>query len=182
MIVFKHRYRKWCEKNNFESMLPEDSKKRKALALDKSRLSRQSSVTDHFGPEDTDAKPIPYSDSAFKTAAVEWLIETNQVRLVRHIHFSILSHMAIAATPDIRPSRLQNHARHRVPSQEGRQLAIAQAVKGAHPQDVQAATVVVASSPHGTFHISGLLSRLALIHCRCNISGPHCQRGSQSHM
>ena len=98
-----------------------------------------------------------YSDSAFKTAAIEWLIETNQVCLVHHIHFSILSHMVIAATADLQPSHLQNRARHCVPSQEGRQLAIAQAVKGIHPQNVQAATVVVASSPHGTFHISGLL-------------------------
>ena len=91
-------------------MLPEDSKKRKALALDKNRLSQQSSVTDHFGPEDTNAKPITYSDSAFKTAAIEWLIETNQVHLVHHIHFSILSHMAIAATADLQLSHLQNHA------------------------------------------------------------------------
>ena len=52
-----------------------------------------------------------YSDSAFKTAAIEWLIETNQVC----------------------------------------QLAIAQAVKGIHPQNVQAATVVIASSPQVRF-------------------------------
>ena len=58
-------------------MLPEDTKQRKSLALDK---VQQSSVTDHFGPEDT--QPIAYSDSAFKAAAIEWLIETNQVCLL----------------------------------------------------------------------------------------------------
>ena len=56
-------------------MLPEDAKQRKSLALDK---ARQSSVTNHFGPED--ARPIPYSDNAFRAAALEWLIEMNQVR------------------------------------------------------------------------------------------------------
>ena len=55
-------------------MLPEDAKQRKSLAIDK---VQQSSVIDHFGPEDT--RPIPYSDDAFKAAAIEWLIETNQV-------------------------------------------------------------------------------------------------------
>lgn len=63
-------------------MLPEDAKKRKVPVPDK---SWQSSVTDHFGLEDTDTKPIPYNDDAFKTAAIEcqWLIKTNQVRLGR---------------------------------------------------------------------------------------------------
>ena len=56
-------------------MLPEDAKQCKLLALDK---AQQSSVTDHFGPKD--ARPIPYSDNTFRAAAIEWLIEMNQVR------------------------------------------------------------------------------------------------------
>jgi hypothetical protein len=59
-------------------MLPQDSKQRNEDTLDK---GRQPSVTEHFSPEDMDARPIPYSDEALKTAAIEWLIETNQVRL-----------------------------------------------------------------------------------------------------
>ena len=56
----------------FDSMLPEDTKKHKCL-------EKQPSVTEHFGPEDRDARPILYSERALETAALEWLIETNQV-------------------------------------------------------------------------------------------------------
>jgi hypothetical protein len=58
-------------------MLPQDTKQRKSAA----EKSQQSAVTDHFSREDKDARPVPYSDSALETAALEWLIETNQVRL-----------------------------------------------------------------------------------------------------
>ena len=53
-------------------MPPEDTKRHKCL-------EKQPSVTEHFGPEDRDARPIPYSERALETAALEWLIETNQV-------------------------------------------------------------------------------------------------------
>ena len=53
-------------------MLPKDTKKRKCL-------EQQPSVTEHFGPEDQDVRPIPYSERALETATLEWLIETNQV-------------------------------------------------------------------------------------------------------
>jgi hypothetical protein len=66
-------------------MLPEDTKQRKTVVATKS----QSSVTDHFSTEDQDAKPIPYSHHTFKTAAIEWLVETNQVR---RFHTSIPHH------------------------------------------------------------------------------------------
>ncbi len=69
------RYRRWCDSNNFDLMLPEDAKKRKRIV----EKNRQSSVTEHFGPEDPPARPTPYSDKALQTAAIEWLIETNQV-------------------------------------------------------------------------------------------------------
>ena len=65
-------YRKWCHLNNFDSMLPEDTKKCKCI-------EKQPSVTEHFGPEDRDARRIPYRNKALETAALEWLIETNQV-------------------------------------------------------------------------------------------------------
>ena len=59
-------------------MLPEDAKSRKRIENNK---TRQSSVTEHFGPEDPTSKPIPFTNKAFQAAAFEWLIETNQVRL-----------------------------------------------------------------------------------------------------
>ena len=52
-------------------MLPEDTKMCKS--------AKQPSIVEHFGLEDRDVRPIPYSNKAFKTAALEWLIETNQV-------------------------------------------------------------------------------------------------------
>jgi hypothetical protein len=60
-------------------MLPEDTKKRKSV-------EKQPSVTEHFGPKDPGAKPIPYSDKALETASLEWLIQTNQV-----FHLSVSS-------------------------------------------------------------------------------------------
>jgi len=65
-------------------MLPLDAKQRKKVLTDKGQLERQSSVTEHFAPEDPASKPIPYSDKALETASLEWLIETNQVSLIRY--------------------------------------------------------------------------------------------------
>ena len=53
-------------------MLPEDTKKHK-------QVNKQPSVTEHFGPKDHNAKPIPYSDKALEIASLEWVIQTNQV-------------------------------------------------------------------------------------------------------
>ncbi|KAH9030262.1 hypothetical protein EDB83DRAFT_2229764, partial [Lactarius deliciosus] len=65
-------YRKWCNANNFDSMLPQDSKQRKCV-------DKEPSITEHFGPEDPSARPIPFSNKALETAALEWLIEKNQL-------------------------------------------------------------------------------------------------------
>jgi hypothetical protein len=72
-------YRRWCKSNGFLSMLPEDAKARRKEALEK--LIEQTQVNDHFHPMMPDDKPTPYSDEAFKEAAIQWLIETDQVRL-----------------------------------------------------------------------------------------------------
>ncbi|KAF8263332.1 hypothetical protein EI94DRAFT_1597978, partial [Lactarius quietus] len=74
-------YRKWCELNNFNSMLPDDTKKHKLI-------DKQPSVTKHFGPEDRDARPIPYSDKALETATLEWIVQTNQlIQALKHPAF-----------------------------------------------------------------------------------------------
>jgi len=60
-------------------MLPEDTKERRAAALE--RL-RQTKVEDHFRTVqlgDKPPPPTPYTDELFKEAAIEWLIETHQV-------------------------------------------------------------------------------------------------------
>ncbi|KAH8981786.1 hypothetical protein EDB86DRAFT_2812693, partial [Lactarius hatsudake] len=70
------RYRKWCEANRFDSMLPEDTKQRREAALDTSLQTQQTTLTAHFNPREPDL--TPYSDSAFEAAAIAWLIQTNQ--------------------------------------------------------------------------------------------------------
>ena len=59
-------------------MLPEDSKARHAQILEENL--RQTNVNDHFKPAPKEEKPEPFSDELFKQAAIEWLVETNQVR------------------------------------------------------------------------------------------------------
>ena len=57
-------------------MLPEDSKARRDAAAEK---LKQSQVDDHFTVILEEEKPMPYSDEFFKEAAIQWLIETDQV-------------------------------------------------------------------------------------------------------
>ena len=65
-------------------MLLEDSKLRCAQVLEENL--RQTNVNDHFKPAPKEEKPEPFSDELFKEAAIEWLIETNQVRTNRNIN------------------------------------------------------------------------------------------------
>ena len=71
-------YRRWCKSTNFLSMLPEDAKARRAEAIAKMEQTR---VDDHFHQISPEDKPTPYSDAVFKEAAIQWLIETDQVRI-----------------------------------------------------------------------------------------------------
>jgi hypothetical protein len=59
-------------------MLPQDTRDRRKSLADE--LLHQTSVDDHFKPTTAEEKPTAYSDEIFKNAAIEWLIETNQVR------------------------------------------------------------------------------------------------------
>lgn len=67
-------------------MLPNDaSARRKSLADE----LLQTSVDDHFKPATTEEKPTPYSDEIFKEAAIEWLIETNQVGKCTYLYVKL---------------------------------------------------------------------------------------------
>jgi hypothetical protein len=59
-------------------MLPEDTKFRKDLIKEK---LQQTQVNDHFEKAQPEIKPEPYSDEVFKEAAIQWLVETDQVRM-----------------------------------------------------------------------------------------------------
>jgi hypothetical protein len=84
-------YRAWCKKNNFESKLEEDVLARKKAATDaeeaKAKL-HQKTLDPHL--HDKSERVVPYSDSAFRDAALEWLIATNQVR-GHSLHFHCVS-------------------------------------------------------------------------------------------
>jgi len=69
----------WCSKNNFESKLPKAVKARKDAKVAEDR-SKQSSLDPHL-EERRKETFVPYSDSLFREAAIEWLIATDQVTL-----------------------------------------------------------------------------------------------------
>ncbi|KAH8982577.1 hypothetical protein EDB92DRAFT_2040844, partial [Lactarius akahatsu] len=71
-----HQYRKWCEANNFDLMLPEDTKQQREAALDSSLKTQRTTLATHFDPCEPDL--TPYSDSAFEATTIAWLIQTNQ--------------------------------------------------------------------------------------------------------
>jgi hypothetical protein len=59
-------------------MLPEDTKTRKAEIKEK---LEQTQVNDHFKKVQPESKPEPYSDELFREAAIQWLVETDQVSI-----------------------------------------------------------------------------------------------------
>jgi hypothetical protein len=69
-------------------MLPDDAKARCQEALE--RTLEQSQVDDHFHLVKPEGKPEPYSDNAFKDAAIQWLIETDQVLYYSFDHCAVL--------------------------------------------------------------------------------------------
>ena len=81
----------WCKASKFLSMIPEDAKARHEEAT--ANAKKQTQVNDHFHQVNPEDKPAPYSDELFKAAAIQWLIETDQVIFYLHtsqcISFSI---------------------------------------------------------------------------------------------
>jgi hypothetical protein len=60
-------------------MLPEDSAARKLDEASATSKLQQGRVDQHFETVKPEDKPIPYSDAIFQEAAIEWLIQTDQV-------------------------------------------------------------------------------------------------------
>ena len=51
-------------------------------------------MNEHFHPVNPNDKPVQYTDDVFKEAALQWLIETDQVFLIiitSHFHSNISS-------------------------------------------------------------------------------------------
>lgn len=66
-------------------MLPDDTKARRTQMLEKTL--HQTSVNDHFKSTPKEEKLEPYSDELLKQAAIEWLIQTNQVSGHAYIYY-----------------------------------------------------------------------------------------------
>jgi hypothetical protein len=98
---WQDHYQKWCSEHAFLSMLPCDAKERKAA---EHVTTLQTQVNDHFAKAQPEDKPLPYTDELFKEAAIEWLIQTDQVSFCFAIqnycplpcpNLSILAHPSI---------------------------------------------------------------------------------------
>ena len=125
-------------------MLPEDTKMRKS--------AKQPSIVEHFDLEDRDARPILYSDKAFETAALEWLIETNQVITCYLLISLVLICVQTKAHSNIQECHcIHKDAWHCVLSQSGHLASLTQTVKISDCQDVQAAAAHFAGPPRCLF-------------------------------
>ncbi|KAH9831485.1 uncharacterized protein C8Q71DRAFT_715451, partial [Rhodofomes roseus] len=74
-LAAHHRasYHKWCDKNKFESKLEDDIKARAAATSQK-----QTNLDGHVRTTTRKEDEVTYSESAFRSAAVKWLIATDQ--------------------------------------------------------------------------------------------------------
>jgi len=74
MYQLQGKYRIWAKSANFESKLPGDVAARKKKAEQAQRTLDASLVEKKLTK-----KVVPYSDRLFKTAAIQWLVATDQV-------------------------------------------------------------------------------------------------------
>ena len=77
-------YLKWAKENNFVSMLPKDAKQRREEAT----ADTQSTLDPHLRPKET---IVSYSEVSFHTAAIQWLIETDQVSVSLLLEITVLT-------------------------------------------------------------------------------------------
>jgi hypothetical protein len=63
-----------------ESMLPGDTKRRKAKARAESEA--QLTLDSHLREQPVKERVIPYPDPIFRQAAIEWLVSADQVPLI----------------------------------------------------------------------------------------------------
>jgi hypothetical protein len=75
---FAGKYRTWAKANAFTSKLPGD------LAAEKRNATQaQQQIDAHLTERKLSERAIPYTHQNFRKAAIEWLVTTDQVRLVR---------------------------------------------------------------------------------------------------
>ncbi|KAG1854122.1 hypothetical protein C8R48DRAFT_610355 [Suillus tomentosus] len=104
---FAGKYRTWAKTNGFESMLPGDIKDRKEKAA-----RAQQAINSHLTERKLAERVVPYSDKLFKTAAIEWLIATDQpIQALEHPKFKDMIDVAARATNGVKiPGRKATRA------------------------------------------------------------------------
>ncbi|EJF61811.1 hypothetical protein DICSQDRAFT_59826, partial [Dichomitus squalens LYAD-421 SS1] len=98
-------YQAWAEKNNFESMLPKDSKARRTGQAPANQSRLDSHVKERLAEENM----VKYTDTLFRQAAIEWLIATDQpIHAMEHPAFKNMIAIAARATNGVTiPKRKQ---------------------------------------------------------------------------
>ncbi|KAF8336665.1 hypothetical protein F5887DRAFT_891284, partial [Amanita rubescens] len=105
--MHRDAYEQWAQANNFTSMLPRDSKRRKQDA--QSLKESQQRLDAHLRERDT---TIPYSDSRFCKVAIEWLVATDQpIQALEHPKYKEMIDVAASATKGVKiPNQKQSRA------------------------------------------------------------------------
>ncbi|KAJ3765465.1 hypothetical protein FB446DRAFT_767692 [Lentinula raphanica] len=95
-------YRQWCDKNQFISMLPKDVSARKVANQDAAKKQKQSMIDPHVKKKPGIKYTVPYSDTGFREAAIEWLVSTDQpIDALEHPSFHHMINIASRATAGV---------------------------------------------------------------------------------
>jgi hypothetical protein len=103
------RYHKWAKSANFESRLPSDVKDRKVAAT---ASAQSQTLEQHLSEQTVTERVVPYSDSLFRQAAIEWIVATDQpLRALEHLQFKEMINIAARATKGVKiPGRRATRA------------------------------------------------------------------------
>ncbi|KAF8240759.1 hypothetical protein L208DRAFT_1073951, partial [Tricholoma matsutake] len=92
------KYRKWAQDANYESRLPGDIKKRKAVA----EHATQTLDCD-LREKKFKERVVPYTNKIFCQAAIEWLVATDQlIQAFEHLKFKEMIDVAAHATNGVK--------------------------------------------------------------------------------
>jgi hypothetical protein len=84
VCIIQGKYRKWAKDNSFTSMLAGDIAARK-----KQNEQAQHTINTYLMERKLTDRVLPYSDKAFMTAAIQWLVSTDQVCFSPHNYIFI---------------------------------------------------------------------------------------------
>ncbi|KAI0345836.1 hypothetical protein BDW22DRAFT_1324624 [Trametopsis cervina] len=98
--MHRAKYKKWATNNDFESKLPTDVKARKD-ALDKLKEEQQT-LDKHLHELPPKERVIRYTAAAFRQAAAQWLIATDQpLSALEHPRFKDMIELSSRATDGV---------------------------------------------------------------------------------